>query len=380
VSGRAFYRWYASAAVAVLLAVAGNAAPLQTSQFIGAVGCKSSSCHGGAGEKRGQYFTWVQQDFHARAYAVLVTARSARMAEALSLPSAWSSDRCTVCHSPFQSLAPAGRSETARADEGVSCESCHAAAGPWLRGHTRTDWSYATRVGVGMRDLRNFYVRANTCVACHQNLEDDLLQAGHPELTFELDGQDVTEPKHLRDEDPWSGPRAWLVGQAVALREVSWMLARSGTPDAEATARWSALVWLLAKATANQTGFQVIDPPGETANQAMFLATQKQADLLARQAAAIPGNNLRTAAMLQSLVATESEFVVSRAPSAELLFRRAQRLVLALDRLSRAAGPQAGAANLGALFADVQTRPDFQPAKFAADLKTFRTTLERAPE
>ena len=101
----------------------------------------------------------------------------------------------------------------------------------WLRGHTRKDWTYATRVGAGMRDLRNFYVRANTCVACHQNLDADLLAAGHPELTFELDGQSVAEPKHWRDEDPWSGPRAWLVGQAVALREMSWALANSETPD-----------------------------------------------------------------------------------------------------------------------------------------------------
>jgi hypothetical protein len=195
----------------------------------------------------------VQEDFHARAYAVLVTARSARMAEALSLPAAASSERCTICHSPFQSLAPVRRAETAYPDEGVSCESCHAAAGPWLRGHTRKDWTYATRVGAGLRDLRNFYVRANTCVACHQNLAADLLQAGHPELTFELDGQAVAEPKHWRDQDPASGPRAWLVGQAVAWREISWMLANSETPAADAIDRWSALNWLLAKSDGEPT-------------------------------------------------------------------------------------------------------------------------------
>jgi Cytochrome c554 and c-prime len=328
VSGSASYRFYASATIAVSLVVnspsAAHATALQSARFIGAVGCKSSSCHGGAGEKRSQYFTWVQQDFHSRAYAVLVTARSARMAEALSLLAPQTSERCTVCHSPFQSVAPAQLAPTARTDEGVSCESCHGAAAPWLRGHTRKDWKYATGVGAGMRDLRNFYVRANTCVACHQNLDADLLQVGHPELTFELDGQSVAEPKHWRDEDPWSGPRAWLVGQAVALREMSWMLVKSETPEVDATARWSALVWLLAKTTANQTRLQMIDPPGETANHDMFATTQKQADLLARQAAANSWNDLYAAAMLQSLVATQSEFVVSPAASLELLFRRAQ--------------------------------------------------------
>ena len=131
-------------------------APREGGRFVGAAGCKSSSCHGGAGEKRSQYLTWVQKDFHTRAYAILTDARSARIAEALAIPAAQESSRCTVCHSPFQSVAPARLMPTAHPDEGVSCESCHSAAGPWLRGHTRKDWNYAMRVTAGMRDLRSF--------------------------------------------------------------------------------------------------------------------------------------------------------------------------------------------------------------------------------
>ena len=44
--------------------------------FVGSVGCKSSSCHGGAGPKRSQYITWSQKDFHTKAYAILLDARS----------------------------------------------------------------------------------------------------------------------------------------------------------------------------------------------------------------------------------------------------------------------------------------------------------------
>src|ERR1043166_4850422 len=76
-------------------------------EFVGVAGCKSSSCHGGAGEKHDQYLTWVQKDFHARAYAILTNARSARIAETLGVSTAQESNRCTVCHSPFQSVAPA---------------------------------------------------------------------------------------------------------------------------------------------------------------------------------------------------------------------------------------------------------------------------------
>src|SRR5689334_3696056 len=87
------------------------------SQFVGSVGCKSSYCHGGAGENKGQYLTWVQQDYHTRAYAILVSARSTRMVEALANSPATSpsemlglksgptaSPTCTVCHSPMRAM------------------------------------------------------------------------------------------------------------------------------------------------------------------------------------------------------------------------------------------------------------------------------------
>ena len=131
-------------------------------EFVGSVGCRSSSCHGGAGEKRSQYITWSQKDFHAKAFAILLDARSARIADAAGIAQAQSSARRTVCHSPFQSVEQTRLAPTAHPDEGVSCESCHDAAEPWLRGHTRTDWTYAMRVTAGMRDLKSLYVRA-TC-------------------------------------------------------------------------------------------------------------------------------------------------------------------------------------------------------------------------
>src|SRR5438105_8316961 len=100
-------------------------APEAEAKFVGAIGCRSSSCHGGAGEKRSQYIAWSQKDFHTRAYAILLDARSARIAEAAGLSQAQTSARCTICHSPFQSVAPVRLTAGARPDEGVSCESCH---------------------------------------------------------------------------------------------------------------------------------------------------------------------------------------------------------------------------------------------------------------
>src|SRR6266567_205088 len=377
--------WLSLIALALALALASLAtevevAPIRGGQFVGAAGCKSSSCHGGAGDKRSQYLTWVQKDFHTRAYAILTDARSARIVETLAIPAARESNRCTVCHSPFQSVAPARLMPTEHPDEGVSCESCHGAAESWLRGHTRKDWTYAMRVTAGMRDVKSFYVRANTCVACHQNLESDILRAGHPELTFELDGQSVAEPKHWRDDDPQSGLRAWLVGQAVALREMSWALSKNGTPDTDEVNRWKGLAWLLTKATAQPTNLPVIDPPAGTTSSAVFAGTQQQADLLARRAAESRLSDDIAHQLLRALAATESEFVVSKETSLDELFRRAQRLVLALDRLSTAVTQEGPGAvrnpALTQLFEDVRSHADFQAPRFSEHLRNFRATIK----
>ena len=238
------------------------------------------------------------------------------------------------------------------------------------------------RVSAGIRDLRSFYVRANTCVACHQNIDSDIVKAGHPELIFELDGQSIAEPKHWRDDDPASGQRAWLVGQAVALREMSWLLANHDTPDAEATARWNGLSWLLAKATAQQTNLPVIGPPITTMSRTLFAEAQAQADALARRASESRLSDDFAPQLLRALAATDSEFTVSR-ETTDVLFRRAQRLVLALDRLSGALNSDAPNVvknpALDRLFDDLKSRADFQPPKFAEHLASFRATIERAP-
>jgi hypothetical protein len=346
-------------------------APAHAEQFVGSAGCKSSSCHGGAGEKRSQYITWTQQDFHTRGYAVLVNARSARMAETLHLDSATSSSRCTVCHSPFQTLDASRLTDSSHVDQGVSCESCHNAAGPWFRGHTRPDWTYAMRVTAGMRDLRNFYVRANTCVACHQNVDTEVLAAGHPVLRFELDGQSVAEPKHWWDPTG-SGAKAWLVGQAVALREMSWALGDMASPGPELIGRWNALVWLLSKATA-QAGVGGLDAPGPPYTHAVFIDMQQRADSLARRAAETSLGNDFARATLQSLTTTNSEFLNS-GQSQDVLFWRAERLAPALNRMAVASGADSDVSprpETRALFDAIQNPGSFDAVRFAKAIETY---------
>jgi hypothetical protein len=224
-----------------------------------------------------------------------------------------------------------------------------------------------------MRDLKSFYVRANTCVACHQNLDPDIVAAGHPELVFELDGQSAAQPKHWKDPED-SGPRAWLTGQAVALRELSWRLSLNPNGDPQALAQWSALVWLLSHVTAVDASMVVIQP-----NEQPFAQVQQQADALARRAAQQNLGRDFAARVLQRLVSVDREFTLTTNTPREVLFRRAQRLVLAIERLAVANlppaqrdQPQSGFANLRD---DLRSPAAFDPVRFAELLAEFRLSL-----
>jgi hypothetical protein len=356
--------------------------PASDAMFVGSAGCKSSGCHGGAGPKRSQYLTWSQKDFHTKAFTILLDARSQRIAESLGAGPAENSPRCTVCHSPFQSVGPTRLGPEAHADEGVSCETCHGAAADWLRGHTRKDWTYNTRVGAGMRDLRNLYVRATACAACHQYLEPALLKAGHPDLFFELDSQSVAEPKHWKDEsDSWSGLREWLTGQAVALREMSWGLAGNPQNDEWSVARWNGLAWLCATATSAAAISSPIIPPPNSPAPSDFTNMQTQADSLARRAAVSNWSESTARNLLTALASSDNEFSTKAAP-VPILGQRAKRLVLALDRLTNALNQNRGfklkiEPELNQLFQDVKTLDSFDAASFATHLQAFRLALDK---
>ena len=340
--------------------------------FLGEASCSSSGCHGGAGEKRDQCIRWSKLDVHVRSYATLTRARSARIADVLKISDATTSPRCTVCHAPFQSIAiDAVLTKALDPLAGVSCESCHGPAGNWLLSHTRPDFTHEDRVRAGMRDLKNLYARANTCVACHQNVDADILRAGHPELIFELDGQSVSEPKHWREPTDWAAPQTWLVGQAVALRDMSWQLTNETAPTENARERVEALAWLLQSVGKANSAWLTGD----------VASAQAWSDALAREAARGSWTQETTHKCLGALADTGGDF---RAASLArgIQARRAERLVLALDRLATGlddASAKRLDAALNQLFKDAQSLPDFDALKFAGHLDGFKQALAAMP-
>jgi Cytochrome c554 and c-prime len=368
-------------AAGILFAAAAAQSAETTTKSLGAASCANSSCHGGGGEKQNQFLVWSLKDFHSqRPAATLTTARAKQIADALDIKDATANARCTVCHAPLHEVPENLRGENFKVSEGVSCESCHGAAENWLRSHTRKDYTHADRTAAGMRDLQNLYVRANTCVACHQNVDADILKAGHPELIFELDGQSVAEPKHWSAEKNGNGAQAWLVGQAVALREMSWQLTQMHGV-AELSQRLTetnlvdqifALSGLLREATGDKWTV--------TAFPEDFESRQSWADKLALETATVTWSEKTTRDCLTRLANLASSFSDSQVRQS-IQARRAERLVLALDRLVAALpeykNNEPVQSSLNQLFKLAQSIPDFDPKKFAEALSNLAVGLNR---
>ena len=155
--------------------------------------------------------------------------------------------------------------------------------------------------------------------------------------------------------------RAWLVGQAVALRELSWKLAQNPNPD-ERDPRAMAGAGLAAEKVP-QTSFSSDND---------FAATQRAADELARRAATRISPVASPRALLRKLSEADADFTAQSSLPNDLSYRRAQRLLLALQTL---APTNETDVQLEALRNDLRSPTDFAPAQFAAHLALLRQTL-----
>ena len=357
--------------------------------FLGRDSCSSSGCHGGAGARQNQSLIWSRQDPHSRAAATLTSARSRRIAQVLKISDATKDRACTSCHSPWEGLAAdllplGGKNFNARA-ESVSCESCHGPASAWIRSHTRPDLTRADKALDGLRDLTQFYNRANACVACHQVLDPRLIAAGHPELLFELDGQTSAMPRHWPEGDQQYRQKSWLTGQAAALREVTAQLAeqrKAGAIAPSTLRQWQALLWIISRALPEHNvvkfaaGFSTATNSAPGPEQLRDL--HQAVDALAVESSL----EVRDApfTLLRRLATTHTDFTDAQVETA-LHAMRAERLVLALDRLTHALAPELRKSldePLAALFAQVQSRPDFHPGNFAASLQKLALRSARS--
>jgi hypothetical protein len=208
-------------------------------KYTGPGSCASPSCHGGvqvrteSSVQQNEYSTWVVQDKHAHAFAVLTNPVAVRMARILKIDKPDTASKCLACHA--LSVPEADRARTFDSTDGVSCESCHGPASNWLGPHTTKGWTHERSVAAGMRDLRDPIRRSENCLACHlgnadKSVDHEMIAAGHPDLYFELASFTAAMPRHWKERtqgDPQIEVRMLATAQAVQLREQMQRIVRN---------------------------------------------------------------------------------------------------------------------------------------------------------
>lgn len=342
------------APITVILSGAVYGELFPTGKVLGSESCSTSGCHGGAGPNRGAYTIWKRYDPHTASASTLSNGMSERIVAQLhdagrieeQDPNKVNS--CTVCHAPNRAVDPSMfkdlelREPTSVEMNTVSCANCHGGAEDWILSHTRKDYPKGALEKLGMRQLGSAYERANSCVACHQNVEDELIAAKHPPLVFELDGLLVAQGKHWREEENFSHAQTWLVGQAVALREVAAQVVRPPSKSDESLLVPERIEMQKRERLAEIEAIKLLLKSAGKTISSDGKALVKDADDYAKLISATPISAGQARDMLRLLLSQEVAFGASAFESLPEQSRvlasgyYAERLVLAIDRLNEA--------------------------------------------
>lgn len=196
---------------------------------LGVASCASSVCHGKTTPQdatavlQNEYTTWSQHDRHARAYKTLLSSESKRMARLLGIGAAHESALCLDCHGDNVNAGLRGR--RFQISDGVGCEACHGGAEKWIKTHAEPGATHSNNIASGLYPTESPEQRARLCMSCHVGnaskwATHDMMGAGHPRLSFELDTFSVIQPMHYRIDKDYierkgdlSGLKIWLAGQ-----------------------------------------------------------------------------------------------------------------------------------------------------------------------
>ncbi len=206
----------------------------------GVATCAGSMCHGSVKEFKqsnilhNEYITWDRRDVHSRAYNKLFEPEFRQITDKLGLKAPHEEKVCLDCHA--SNVPEDKRGKKFQMTDGIGCETCHGGSGNWLSSHTDADATHAKNLENGLYPTSDIVMRARLCMSCHYGNENqfvthEIMGAGHPRISFELDTFTELEPRHFeQDEDyaerktPYSHVKAWAVGQAVATESILDML------------------------------------------------------------------------------------------------------------------------------------------------------------
>jgi len=142
-----------------------------------------AKCHGS------EVATWRQTP-HSQFFETLSRSPKAReITQKMGVLSVKRNELCINCHFTMQT----GADGSHQAISGISCESCHGAARDWMQTHNEYGGPGATResespnhrierlhqsTALGMRNTRNLYAIASSCLNCHTVPQEELVNVG----------------------------------------------------------------------------------------------------------------------------------------------------------------------------------------------------------
>lgn len=220
-------------------ATAGNVEPLPVLDeqiHQGVATCAGSMCHGSVKEykqtniQHNEYITWDRRDIHSRAYSKLFNKDFIAITKKLGMKAPHEEPVCLACHA--SNVPEKFRGSKFQMSDSIGCETCHGGSENWLKSHTNKNSTHVQNLEKGLYPTDNIVSRARLCLSCHygnknQFVTHEIMGAGHPRISFELDTFTELQPKHFtQDEDyakrktAYSSVKAWAIGQAVATESV----------------------------------------------------------------------------------------------------------------------------------------------------------------
>jgi hypothetical protein len=221
-------------------------------KMLGSLSCSSASCHGnqpGQSSRprpREEYLRWLQADPHARAKETLASERYQAILARLNQRSGGQVEaqvqaRCVRCHDPLGMSG--GVASNSITEHGIGCESCHGNAEKWLARHYERGIERSELISLGMIDTTSLETRGQQCASCHvgsadQDMNHEMIAAGHPPLRFELSAyHDLIPHKHWDDtrerlEKREFQVQLWAAGQAASAQaSLELLAARCGQTE-----------------------------------------------------------------------------------------------------------------------------------------------------
>ncbi|MFT4718917.1 MAG: hypothetical protein ACI9SB_000078 [Candidatus Azotimanducaceae bacterium] len=225
-------RGVATIALCLIGATSSFAAELPQSdsqKHLGVASCASGVCHGSVRPRastrvlQNEYVTWSQRDRHRIAYQTLLTSQSQQIAANLGLPNAHEASVCLDCHA--DNVAPAQQGARFQISDGVGCEACHGGSEHYISTHADSDRERQVSLDAGLYPADDTQARAQLCMSCHIGTPEkmashDIMGAGHPRLSFELDTFSILQPAHYVVDEDYRASKShsdsmttWVTGQ-----------------------------------------------------------------------------------------------------------------------------------------------------------------------